>query len=169
MLTNPPIKLFRPQEAPSSESADISIGQSSEQVKTGYCDSANPPPLPDPSVAATDVRFWPPACEWETPCKIFHSHLYLLQELRHRVHRYPKLGNRQQPPQLVDGVFLVRQPFSPSPTSPTPNALFSADITAIASANINPAPVIVRDVLPALPVLPASSAAVLPAIPKQSG
>ena len=76
--------------------------------------------------------------------------------------------DHQQPPQLVDGSILERQPFPPLTTSPTPDAVFSADITAIASADINLAPVIVRHVLPVLPVLPALSAAVLPAIPVQT-
>ena len=44
-----------------------------------------------------------------------------------------------------------------------------AAITAIAATDITLAPVIVHDVLPALPVLPVLSAAVLPAIPVQTG
>ena len=182
-LAKPPSKLLRPREALSSESADNPVGQSSERVTTGDSDSANPPSLPLLHAAAADAA---------APLSTRSKHLqnsapgvgggnpsqFFLQPSSAPTGAMPagpaifQAGepsvDRQQLPQLVGGVLLDRHLFSPSPTSPTPDTLSTIAFTAIASADITPAPVIVRDVLPASPVLPVLSAAVLPAIPVQT-
>ena len=55
-----------------------------------------------------------------------------------------------------------------SATSDTTAITAITAIAAIAATDITPAPVIARDVLPALPVLPVLSTAVLPANPVQT-
>ena len=182
-LAKPPSRHLRPQEAPSSESADISIGQSSEQRTTGDSDSANPTSLPDLHAAAADAAA--PSSIASNPLQNLAPGVgggnplqNVLQPSSAPTGATPsgpatsQAGEPsvdcQQPPQLVDGVLPERQLFPLSPTSPTPNTLSITAITAIASANITTATVIVRDVLPAVPVLPALAAADLPAIPVQT-
>ena len=182
-LAKPPSRHLRPQEAPSSEGADISIGQSSVQRTTGDSHSANPPSLPDLHFAAADteapssIAFNPlqnlaPGVGGGNPLQIFLQPSSAPTGATLSDPAISQAGepsvDRQQLPQLVGGVLLDRHLFSPSPTSPTPDTLSTIAFTAIASADITPAPVIVRDVLPASPVLPVLSAAVLPAIPVQT-
>ena len=150
----------------------------------GDSDSVNLPSLPDPSFAATDVaahlsiasnpssnlapgvgggnplqKFLQPS---SAPSGALPADLAISQEGEVSV-------EHQQLPQRVDGVFLepALSPPAPSPSSSTMIPA-TADTTAIAATDITPSPVIVRDVLPALPVLPVLSAAVLPANPVQT-
>ena len=166
-----PSRHLRPQEAPSSESADISIGHASEQRTTGDSDSANPPSLPDLHVAAADAAAPPsirsnhlqnlaPGVGGGNPLQKFLQPSSAPTGATPSGPAISQAGepsvDRQQLPQLVDGVFSERQPSSSSPTSPTPDTI---SITAIASTNITTAPVTVRDVLPALPVVRLSNTA----------
>ena len=175
-LVRSPPKLLRPQEAPSPESADNFVGQSSERVTTGDSDSENPPSLPVLHAAAADSaasqsiasnllqnlalgvgggdplqKFLQPS---SAPSGALPADLAISQAGEVSI-------EHQQLPQRVDGVPLepALSPPAPSPPSSTMISATSATtattaIAAIAATDITPAPVIVRDALSALPVLP---------------
>ena len=172
-LVRSPPKLLRPQEAPSPESADNFVGQSSERVTTGDSDSANPPSLPVLHAAAADSaasqsiasnllqnlalgvgggdplqKFLQPS---SAPSGALPADLAISQAGEVSI-------EHQQLPQRVDGVSLEPALSPPAPSSPsstrTSATADTTAIAAIAATDITPAPVIVRDALSALPVLP---------------
>ena len=164
------------QEAPSTDAVVEIVADTMDASTTGDSDSANPPSLPDLHVAAADAAA-PPSIRSNhfqnlalgvgggdplqkilqpssAPSGALPADLAISQAGEVSI-------EHQQLPQRVDGVPLepALSPPAPSPPSSTMISATSATtattaIAAIAATDITPAPVIVRDALSALPVLP---------------
>ena len=174
----PTVPLPIPQEAPSVDTAVENIVQPSDASTTGDSDSANPPSLPDPSVAATDVAAHlsiasnpspnlAPGVGRGNPLQFFSQPSSAPSGAVSADLAISQAGEvsveHQQLPQQVDGVLLEPAPLPPAPSSLSSTLIFAtaintdtANITADTSTLV---PVVVPDVLP----LSALSAAVLPA------